>query len=72
MSARHPPALPTRCVVPLLSTVRERKLTRLLTSLGIIKTHRLTYSNSSMLYANASRAKCISTWSVSSKVLKEW
>ncbi|KAM0787645.1 hypothetical protein ACM66B_003709 [Microbotryomycetes sp. NB124-2] len=39
---------------------------------GVIKTHKLTYSASSALYARASRAACTSSWLAPSRVLKDW
>lgn len=39
---------------------------------GVVKTHRLTYGNSSSLYAKANRANCTSFWIASSRVLKDW
>ncbi|KAK4056823.1 hypothetical protein OIO90_002073 [Microbotryomycetes sp. JL221] len=39
---------------------------------SVIKTHKLTYSPSSALYARASRATCTSSWLAPSRVLKDW
>ncbi|ORY88023.1 Rad9-domain-containing protein [Leucosporidium creatinivorum] len=49
-----------------------RLVVRLYCQHGVVKTHRLTYGNSSSLYAKANRTTCSSFWIASSRVLKDW
>ena len=43
-----------------------------LTSAGVVKTHKLNFSPSECLIANASRTDCTCSWIASPRVLREW